>query len=371
MTNFVQIDTDATYEGLTCREMIRLARVRLGVGRDDVNRYSDVDVVQALNMGQERFAKLTNCLMYPVVIIGKAGRQNYPLPRGTLRVLSARWYTGDTASDYFDLQILRTAEDMQKRDSMYRGTIGDPNFMFPTYRSGNMLMVGVSPIPSFDGNVIVNNVPYGKDTDITGFTIAGNISGEHKTGYAASAFLVDSLGRDLLSLGALPGYPVYNTTQGTSGLITSIENGDTVNDKVVATLSGSGSWAVGDSYQILMANYGISLDADVDHALIGSQLGVIADVITGVGTFGLDVARKPIPLSVTQDTMISEIPSSYQEAQVSYAVYWLASGQFAGVSQPKKAADAMAIFQAYVNEFNLSDETLEVSENMVDYHEWV
>jgi hypothetical protein len=370
MTNLVQIDIDATYEGLTCREMIRLTRARLGVGQDDANRYTDDNVVQALNMGQERFAKLTNCLINPVVIVGKAGRQNYALPRGALRVLSARWYTGDSPSDYFDLKILRDARDMQKRDSMYRGTLGDPDFMFPTYRSGNMLMVGVSPIPTYDGNILINNIPYGKTTDITGFTIAGNIAGQHKTGYAASAFLVDSLGRDLLSLGALVGYPVYNTTQGTSGLITAIGNQDSVNDKVTATLSGAGTWAVGDSFQILMSEYGVNLDADVDHALVGQQLGVIADVISGVGTFGLDVARKPIPLSAIQDTMISEIPAAYQEAQISYAVYWLASGMFAGVVQTQKAVDAMAIFQAYVNEFNLSDETLETSENMVEQLEW-
>jgi hypothetical protein len=259
---------------------------------------------------------------------------------------------------------------MQKRDSMYRGTLGDRDFMFPTYRSGNMLMVGVSPIPTYDGNILINNIPYGKTTDITGFTIAGNIAGQHKTGYAASAFLVDSLGRDLLSLGALVGYPVYNTTQGTSGLITAIGNQDSVNDKVTATLSGAGTWAVGDSFQILMSEYGVNLDADVDHALVGQQLGVIADVISGVGTFGLDVARKPIPLSAIQDTMISEIPAAYQEAQISYAVYWLASGMFAGVVQTQKAVDAMAIFQAYVNEFNLSDETLETSENMVEQLEW-
>ena len=118
MTNLVQIDVDQTYEGLTCREMIRLTRARLGVGRDDTNRYGDDDVVQALNMGQTRFAKLTNCLINPVVIVGKANRQNYVLPRGTLRVLSARWYTGGTAADYFELTIFangRTAEgDYQK-----------------------------------------------------------------------------------------------------------------------------------------------------------------------------------------------------------------------------------------------------------------
>jgi uncharacterized protein (DUF697 family) len=366
MTNIVQIDIDATYEGFTCRQMIQFTRTRLGVGPDDVNRYTDAFVVQALNLGQERFAKLTKCLMQPVVIVGKAGRQNYALPKGTLKVVSARYYTGDGRTEYQELAILKDSKLMQRLDSQYRGTTGDPNYMFPTYRSGNLLMVGLAPIPVSDANVLVDNIPYGKTTVISGYTIAGNIAGAHKAGYAASAFLVDSLGRDLLSMGALAGYPIYNTTQGTSGLITAIENQDSVNDKVVATMSGSGTWAVGDAWQILMANYGVNIDADADHALVGEQLGVIGDVISGQGTIGLDIARKPIPLAVATDTMVSEIPAAYQEAPISFAVYWLASGMFAGVAQPQKAAEAMAIFQTYVNEFNLSDETLEQTDSEIE-----
>jgi hypothetical protein len=370
MVNFIQVDIDATYEGLTCRQMIQFTRTRLGVGPDDVNRYTDDYVVAALNMGQERFAKLTNCLMVPAVIIGQSGRQNYGLPKGTLKVVSARYYTGDNPSDYSELEILRDAQSMQSRDSQYRGTAGDPNYMFPTYRSGNRLMVGVSPIPTYDANILVNGTPYGKATGITGYTIAGDIAGSHKTGYAASSFLVDSLGRDLVSLGAMVGYPIYNTTQGTSGLITSIESQDAINDKVVASLDGAGTWAVGDAFEILMSNYGVLIDADVDHALVGTQLGVIADVISGKGTIAMDVSRKPIPLAVATDTMISEIPAAYQEAQIAFAVYWLASGMFAGVEQPQKAAEALAIFNNYVGEFKLSDETLEASENMVEQLEW-
>ena len=201
---------------------------------------------------------------------------------------------------------------------------------------------------------------------MTGYTFAGNIAGVHKTGYAASAFLVDSLGRDLLSLGAMVGYPVYNTTQGTSGTITAIGDQDAVNDKVTATLSGSGTWAVGDAWQILMADYGISVDADADHIITGAQNGTIADVLTGMGTVGLDLARKPLPMAVAADTLVCEIPASYQEAPISYAVYWLGQGKFKGVSQPEKAADALAIFNQYVAEFKLPDETVTESDSEIE-----
>jgi hypothetical protein len=357
MTNVVQIDIDATYEGLTCREMIQVTRGRLGVGPDDVNRYTDANVVQALNMGQNLFAKKTACLQQPAVIICASGRQNYGLPSGTLKVLSARYYTGNGATEYDELTIIPDSKAMQRIDCQYRGTAGDPTYMFPTYRTGNRQMVGVSPIPTSDANVMVNATDYGKVTGITGYTIAGDIAGTHKAGYAASAFLVDADGRDLVLLGAMVGYPVYNTTQGTWGEITAIGDQDAVNDKVTATLS-AGSWAVGDVFEILMSNYGVNIDADTGHVLIGTQVGVIADVISGQGTIGLDIARKPITLAVATDTMICEIPEVYHEAVIAFATYWLALGKFAGVAQPQKAADALAVFNAYVNEYKLSDETL-------------
>ena len=348
----------ALYEGLTCREMIQVTRGRLGVGADDVNRYTDANVVQALNMGQNLFAKRTSCLQQPVLILCAPGRQNYGLPSGTLKVLSARYYTGNGATQYDELKILQDSRAMQRIDSQYRGTAGAPTYMFPTYRTGNRRMVGVSPIPTSAANILVNSTDYGIVTGMTGFTIVGDISGTHKAGFAASAFLVDSLGRDLSTLGAIVGYPIYNTTQGTWGTITAIGDQDAVNDKVTATLSGTGIWTVGDAFVIPMSDFGVGIDADPSRINGGVQVGVIADVITGQGTIGLDIARKPIILAVATDTMICEIPETYHEAVIAFATYWLALGKFSGVSQPQKAADAMAIFTAYVNEFKLNDETL-------------
>jgi hypothetical protein len=372
MTNVVQIDIDATYEGLTCREMIQVTRGRLGVGPDDVNRYTDANVVQALNMGQNRFAKLTACLQQPAIIVCASGRQNYGLPSGTLKVLSARYYTGNGATQYDELKIIPDSKAMQRIDSQYRGTAGDPIYMFPTYRTGNRQMVGVTPIPTSNANIMVNATDYGRVTGITGYTIAGDISGVHKAGFAASAFLVDSLGRDLSVLGGMVGYPVYNTTQGTWGTITAIGDQDAINDKVTATLS-AGTWAVGDAFVIPMSDFGVGIDADPNHAYVGTQVGVIADVITGQGTIGLDIARKPITLAVATDTMICEIPETYHEAVIAFATYWLALGKFAGVAQPQKAAEALAIFNAYVNEFKLSDETLVETDGEIEdrSQEWL
>lgn len=356
MTTPFQIDTSHYWEGLSATELVQNVRRRLGVGADDTNRYSNADVIQALNMGAERFAHLTACLLYPVVIIGVASRQSYRLPYHSLRVVSGRFYTGSNAYDYIDLRILDSHLDMAKKDPEYRGTSGNPLYLFPNYRAGNVLQIGVSPIQVVDGvNFVADD--YGLMTSATGFEFTGNITGLHKTGFTASTFLVDSAGRNLSNLGAKVGYPVFNVTDDSSGVITAIGNQDATNDKITATLDGGTNdfWTPDDSFQIPMSEYGVILDSAGDEAItFSSMYGVLADIQGGVGNFVLDVARKPLPLSsdlTNMGGMISEIPAAYQEAQIAFATYWLASGAFKGTSLPEKAQQQYALFQAMVNEY--------------------
>ena len=372
MPTAVQVDQNRYWEGLTSLEMVNLVQSRLGVGVNDFARYTKAQIIQALNVGGTRFAKLTACLQMPVVVIGKANRQNYRVPFGTLRVVAARYYTGDALTDYFELKILRDAAAMQKRDSMYRGTLGSPpDYLFPTYRAGNIQLVGVSPIPTIDG-VAWSGTPYGVVTTATNYQYVGNIIGTHKAGYPASAFFVDAAGRDLTTLGALVGYPIFNTTDGSVGLITAIGDQDATNDKVTATLSGGTNnyWSPGDSFGIPMGEYGVVLDGDQTETIVSSYLGTIGDIAGQTGNFIFDVARKPLELSVLLDDYISEVPAEYQEAQIAYAVYWLGSGQFRGLAQPDKAKEQLAVFMAYVDEFN-QNPLVEASDNEVEVHDWM
>ena len=364
----VQADIATYYEGMNVREMIEATRRWLGVAATDVNRYSDADVVLALNAGQNRFAKLTSCLLMPTVIILTASRQNYRLPYNTLKVKAARYYSGNGATDYFELDIIENMKAMQRIDSSMRGTTGTPKYLFPTYRAGNALMVGLSPIPSVDGEVWVGT-DYGVLASATNFAYSGNLTGLHKTGFANSSFLVDSLGRNLSTLGALVGYPVFNVTDGSSGIITAIGNQAATDDKVSATLSGGtdNDWDAGDSFQIPMGEYGVILDGDgTETYTFTSFLGTIGDITGNTGNLVLDIARKPLPMSASLDTFICEIPSEYQEAAVAYAVYWLGRGAFKGVTQDGKAKEGLAVFQGFVQEFNSMDELVEETESMIE-----
>ena len=248
-TNPYVIGVGNYYEGKNTQEMLDDVRRWLGVASTDTTRYSDADIVKALNMGQERFAYLTACLLMPVIIVVKADRQNYRVPFNALRVLAGVYYKGTNRYDYEELTLLKGRNHMKSVNPYYRGETGDPQFLFPSYRSGNILLVGISPIPTTDGESWVGT-DYGILQSATGFTNVGNVLGTHKTGFTSSAFLVDADGRDLTLLGALVGYPIYNVTDGSAGIITAIGDEDATNDKVTATLAGGtlNEWNTGDSF---------------------------------------------------------------------------------------------------------------------------
>jgi hypothetical protein len=367
MATPTQRDYNAYYEGLNTLEMIQEVQRWLGVGLGDYDRYSKDEIITALNQAGLRFVKRTGCITMPVVIICAANRQSYRLPYNTLFVISGRYYTAASRTAYEELEIHRDMKRVQRIDSSFRGTTGTPRYLFPSYSAGNVPTIGVSPFPATAGDAWTGSA-FGVLTSATGFTVAGNITGTHSAGYPNSAFLVDSAGRDLTTLGASTGYPVFNVADGSSGIITAIGDAAATNDKVTATLAGGADndWDEGDSFQIPMGEYGVVLDAAMEETyMMTSAVGTIADIYGFRGNLVLDVARKPLPLSSTYDDFFSEIPEVYHEAQVAWAVYWIGRGEFQGVSQKAAAAEGRQRFEELVLEYQ-SSELAEATDNEVE-----
>lgn len=350
----VQTDYNMFFEGLSIQEMIYEARKWLGVGETDTTRYSNADIITALNLAQERFAFLTGCLLMPVIIVVKANWQNYRLPYNSYRVMAASFYKTDYRYDYKELTMVRDRTAMKKINPNFRGDTGDPEFCFPSYRAGNNLLVGVSPIPTTDGTSWTGD-EYGVVTSATGFTNVGNITGTHiASGYSGTAYLVDNAGRDLSALGVAAGHMVFNTTDGSSGQITSLADAEATNDRVNATLSGGtdNDWDLGDSFQIPMSEYGVVIDAtDEESYMMSSYLGTIANIYGKSGNLLLDVARKPLQLSTDNLTGTTEIPAAHHPGLIGYAVWWLGSRSFNGVIAAEKAKEGKAVFDEHVADY--------------------
>lgn len=349
-----QADYGAYFEGLSTQEMMYEARKLLGVAEDDTTRYPNADVVKALNFGQERFAFLTGCLLMPTIIVVKADWQNYRLPFNSLRVISGAFYKTNNRYDYKELEMVRDRTAMKRINPYYRGDTGDPEYCFPSYRAGNNLHVGVSPIPTTDGTAWTGD-EYGVVTTATGFTNVGNITGTHiASGYSGTAYLVDADGRDFTTLGVAVGHMVFNTTDGSGGLITSIEDAEATNDRINVTLSGGSDnqWDLGDSFQVPMSEYGVVIDAtDEESYFLSSYLGTIANIYGKSGNLLLDVARKPLELNINSPDAVTEIPAAHHPGLIGYAVWWLGSRSYKGVVELDKAKAGLDVFNVHVDDY--------------------
>jgi hypothetical protein len=125
------------------------------------------------------------------------------------------------------------------------------------------------PIGSVYASVLTTNP--GILLGVGSWTLLGNIhfatsptedlTGTHKSGYPNSAYLVDSVGRNLSNLGVAIGQEIYNTTKGESAIITAIQNKDATNDRVDGTLAGGEDWDEGDAFEVPLSQYGIIFDS--------------------------------------------------------------------------------------------------------------
>lgn len=319
-------DFNLVHMGTTTRRLIRRVQRGLKVAKLDFDDYEKAEVVEALNSGMEAFAAFTGCLKTLCLIRPTASQQNYRLPFGIKRVTAAKYFTSDSLTDYTELEVLDSVHQMQRLDSAYRGQTGDPKYCFPAYKNAEFLTIGFSPIQTANGDAYTAATDSLVSSAIDLGSMA-SISGTHiSSGYADSDYLVDNAGRNMANLGALVGYPVYNTTRGASAIIRSIGDAEATNDKVTADLPRQTKWKADDAFRIPLSEYGLILDSvDGTNSVLSSAAAELANLTPLQGNYLLDLVRRPLPLSPNELMLdqICEIPVEYQSAVVSYAVFEL------------------------------------------------
>lgn len=344
-----QYDEGALFGGNATLDLVDAVLRFLGFAPADYNRYTKANIVRALNESQNLFAYQTGILTVPVIIVCMASRQNYQLPPNIIKVNGGRYYSGTGATEYDELILLGSMDEMQRKDSTFRGSTGDPDYLFPSYRTGGAVQIGISPYPSSDGTAF-NYATWGVIESSTGWQFAGTITGAMKTG-SSGAYLIDNGGRNLVTLGAQPGQMIYNTGSGNSAIISKITDSAATNDAAYGTLSNAGAWASADPFVIYLSEYAMVLSPKLNQiTTVQSLYGSVADIIPQAGNLVLDCVRKPLPLTSSIDSFICEIPSQYQDGIVGGAVWRLGRGAHKGSRQLDKAHEGLAIYQAAVEE---------------------
>lgn len=310
-----QTTTTGLYTGLTLAEIEDGVLSKLGEPSQTFARYTKVEIDAYINQALRQFCFRTRLLKSYAIVIVKANSRYYKLPSNFLDFINPRWparYRDPGGSGY--TRLARTSvQKLDNTSETWRDEAGAPIALFPGGAYGNTRKIGLYPLPDTDGTAYTAGDDAGILLSGTNLTIGNNVDGSQKTGFANSAFFVDSAGRDLAALGVVVGMVIRNITDGSQGAITAIGNQDAVNDKISVTLTGGtdNDFDVGDSVTIFAGEYGVvtSWESATEQYLFNTEFGTIAQATTPVGNVEFEYVRSAAKLEGA--TQYPEIPDLF------------------------------------------------------------
>jgi hypothetical protein len=354
----MEIQIAGEWTGYTINDLIRktlklcfqeVTKSGAGIVTGDFSRYEQTEIIEALNEANEDIsleAKLAETFAFIRLL---DGQRQYPLPKD-LWCLKYAWYF-DTGGTPWPLKIYDMRWAFEIRNYLMTLEGSPPEFIYPGDSYGNIRKIGVYPIPGTDGTAITFSAATGAVTGSSLGTFVGEITGQHKAGYVASPFLVDSAGRNFVTLGAKVGMMIFNVSDGSSGQITAIGNQDATNDKVSVTLTGGtlNYWTPTDSFELPAGEYGeiVSLTSNEEY-IFSSTLGGITGITPQPGNLMIQYTRYP-----GRFTDVSQYPEMYKYFQK--ALPYGAAGRLlldsaaAKSEYVERAKYCQSMFQDFVN----------------------
>jgi hypothetical protein len=364
------------FEGWTRLELIQQVLRGLGSpvatrGTDtatDYSRYPKQDIIDKLVQAEIEFNKVTETVTTFAIIEGVAERSEYHLPKDCLKITDAKYYTG--TNEYEQLRFVPDRRLMKEISNHWKTDVsgGNPQYLYPSYQAGNIKTFGVYPKPDTTGSTF-DGSSLGVVTSTTSFTFSGDVTGTHRVGAGDNrAYVEDEAGRDFTTLGVTVGMMLFNTTDGSSGQITSITNGNATNDRLNVTLSGGtdDDFDEGDSFVATVGQYGVLIRADnSEEYVFSTAYGALNDISPLSGNILIDYVKRPLRLST--DEQKPEIPMDFQNALVEYAIWKLGSSEYNGFIMEKRAQEAKEAWFGYIGAGDSTDNApLEDDNRVID-----
>ena len=352
----------------TTQDCVNAVQDWLSIARGDFNRYPADAIYKALNNGAARFTLLTECLTMPVLIVAQANMQHYRLPDCVQKIQSGRYYYGSDRYSYQELTIKGSMRELQDEVLDWRGAQGSPAYyLVPSYRAGNIVQFAISMFPSTAGTSF-SATNSGVLAFNAGTTWPGAATGANLT---AGASYIDSLGRDMTTLGVTVGLPIFNITNTNYlfGFITGITTTNAANDTLTASMGTN--WAVSDKAVIPLPDWGLAIDIPAGTLnTICSATGTVGDLTAFTDNMILDVVRKPFPMLSTMPSFVPEMPSDYVEAAVAYAVYQIGRAAFKGLIQKEKSEEGKQRFSELIEQYRELSPFADQSEMAIGYFDY-
>jgi len=277
--------------------------------RISYDRFPQWLIRKYLNDRQNKFVFYSQCLKKFALIRAKEDYRQYRLPVNCMEngVIAAKYY--DSATSYTDLKIVDLDYMNEKQQGYLIAGSSDPEFAFQGDSYGNIPMLEVHPAPDEDGT----EYTLGDDAGIyIGADLPSGSSNITGAATGGSGTTLDDTAVDFTDMGLGPGMAVRNVGDGSMGVIQTIA---TTRLTFAATLTGgtTNAFAAGNSYEILVGEYGVLIDWDSDEQyLYESQIGLLSTITVPAGNFRVDYIPYPLSFpSEGNDLQYPEIPKIY------------------------------------------------------------
>ena len=297
------------YTGETLLDLQKLILFELGqvVGTEpSYDRFPVWLLRKKLNERQNQFVFESECIKKFALLVCKESYRHYKLPVNCMDggVLAAKFYS--TSTSYEELTIVDLDYMNDRLEGYLTESDSDPEYCFMGDMYGNIPMLEVHPAPDADGTT------YDASSE-TGVTIGGDLPATitNTTGIATggdSTSLLDT-GVDFTDLGLVAGMAVINVTDGSQGVVLTIEATDIT---LASALTGgtNNTFSAGDSYEILSGEYGVITAWDNDDvAFFSTEVGALSTVTVPAGNIRVDYIPYPLSFpSTDNDDQYPEIP---------------------------------------------------------------
>lgn len=266
---------------------------------------------------QRDFASKTRVLKGWSLIPMRASVPSYALPKMCLPDGLERAKYFETSTSYDDLEI----RDRDYMDSHYPGWMGasdgTPQIVVVGDWFGNVMKIDMYPPPDTAGTTYTDGddlgvVTGGTDLPTTWNDITGTATGGSTTTLQDTAV-------DFTAMGLVVGMAVVKTSPVTAGsepvgYISVIAETQLTFD---AVLTNSGSFTLGDSYQIMSGEVGTITDvSNEDSYVFTSDVGVVGQITVPDNNVMVEFRRYPVSIDDTDtiDYQKPEIPWAWHNA---------------------------------------------------------
>lgn len=219
------------------------------------SKYSRYRVRKKINQAYLELATLTKAIRSWFIITLTANYSQYLVPPNCFDIEDVYYFSSATV--YEKLDVYEESLIEEQLSPGWKTTPGTPAYAYVADRNKMGVKLGLAPAPTTSGTALTLGTGVYSKTQPYGVIEA--VSGYANPGSATNTY-TDAAGQNFDNLGVVIGLTLFNISDGSTGIITSITTVGSSYDTLICSAGFSGgsvnAWTPGDAMRVLGGEYG-------------------------------------------------------------------------------------------------------------------